>query len=356
MSDFAAPTPPSPPTLPTRRTLLGAVATALAVPTAAWVAPAWAAPAAGPVTSLVSGPVTSPVTGTVSGPSLRQPTPLILAQEAPDDIDPAGWLVSEKFDGVRAWWDGRVLRFRSGLVVAAPDSFLKALPPVPLDGELWLGRGRFDELSGIVRRGRPDEAAWRDVRYMAFEMPGAGGRFDERARALRQLLKSGGDPAARSGVPSVVNAVADSAPIAARTQAAGQPRVMAVEQFTFADRATLRAALDRLVAEGGEGLMLHRADAPEVHGRSRLLLKLKPLHDDEAVVIGHQPGSGRLSGRLGALRVRDDAGRVFEVGTGLSDAQRDKPPAIGSRITFTHRGRTPSGLPRFAAFLRERAI
>jgi DNA ligase-1 len=258
-----------------------------------------------------------------------------LAQEAPPDIDPAGWLVSEKFDGVRAWWDGLVLRFRSGLIVAAPAAFLKALPPTPLDGELWLGRGRFDELSGIVRRGIPDDAAWQRVRYMAFEMPGAGGRFEERALRLQQRFPRGGDAVTGPGAYSPV---------------------CAVPHFRCVDHDDLKATLERVVAAGGEGLMLHRADAPDIQGRSPLLLKLKPLHDDEAVVVGYQAGFGRLSGRMGALQVLDDEGRQFEVGTGFSDAQRLSPPAIGTRITFTHHGRTPSGVPRFASFLRERPL
>lgn len=336
---LAEPNRASAPTGPVRRHLLGAVAAALALPWVPWAAPARAARSASSGQSVV---------------------PLTLAQEAPNDIDPQGWLVSEKYDGVRAWWDGHVLRFRSGLTVAAPASFLQALPAVPLDGELWLGRGRFDELSGIVRRIQPDEAVWRDVRYMVFELPGTEGRFDERARALRHLLgpdaPSNVRALARSGAHSVVDEGSVPANGSTGNPASGRPRVVAVEQAICADRAHLRALLDEVVAQGGEGLMLHRADAPQVHGRSPLLLKLKPLHDDEAVVIGHQPGQGRLASRLGALRVRDDAGRVFEVGTGLSDTQRSAPPAIGSRITFTHRGRTPRGVPRFAAFLREQAL
>jgi DNA ligase-1 len=315
------------------------MATALVVPSTVLVAPAWSSPLGGAEHAQRAEFAAGAKRGEPGelgglGDSVRRvprkSVPLILAKEAPDDIDPTEWLVSEKYDGVRAWWDGRMLRFRSGMPIAAPASFVASLPPVPLDGELWLGRGRFDELSGIVRRVQPEADSWRDVRYKVFEMPGAGGRFHERARRLAALLRA-------SVTQGVVHAEA-------------------VEQVSCPNRDILRAALERVIAQGGEGLMLHRADAPEVHGRSPLLLKLKPLHDDEAVVIGHQPGTGRLAGRLGALRVRDDAGRVFEVGTGLSDAQRAEPPALGTRITFTHRGRTPSGLPRFAALLRERPI
>jgi DNA ligase-1 len=128
-----------------------------------------------------------------AGPAEAAP-PLLLAHEADEHIDPAGWLVSEKLDGVRAAWDGTQLRFRSGRPVAAPAWFVARLPRTPLDGELWLGRGRFDELSGLVRRGEPDDAAWREVRYMVFELPGAPGSFAERAPALARIAASAAVP------------------------------------------------------------------------------------------------------------------------------------------------------------------
>jgi DNA ligase-1 len=100
--------------------------------------------------------------------------------------------------------------------------------------------------------------------------------------------------------------------------------------------------------------MLHRASAQWQPGRSGQVLKLKPLHDAEATVLGHQPGRGRHAGRLGALRVRSDKGVVFEIGTGFSDAERADPPAAGRRVSYTHRGYTAGGVPRFASFLRVR--
>ncbi len=250
---------------------------------------------------------------------------LLLAQESGPDPDPAGWLVSEKFDGVRALWDGRALRFRSGLPVAAPAWFLERLPATPLDGELWLGRGRFEALSGAVRRAAPDSGEWRALRYLVFEQPGGAGTFAERAQRLADIAR-------------------DSA----------FPLLQAVRQETLADRAALQRRLAAVLAGGGEGLVLHRADAPYVTGRSAVLLKLKPRHDAEAVVIGHEPGRGRHAGRLGALRVRGADGTVFRIGTGFSDAQRDAPPPPGSVVTYLHRGHTEAGVPRFASFLRVR--
>jgi len=255
----------------------------------------------------------------------REPAPLQLAREAPADIDPRGWLVSEKLDGARAWWDGEQLRFRSGIPIQAPAWFTQRLPRTPLDGELWLGRGCFEDLVGAVRRQAPDDAAWREVRYQVFDLPGAPGPFEQRAARLRALVER-----------------------------AGWAGLEAVEQRLVPDRAALRAWLDHVVEGGGEGLMLHRAQALWRPGRSPDLLKLKTSQDDEAVVIGHVQGRGRLAGQLGALRVRDAQGREFLLGTGMDDALRSNPPPVGSLVSYTYQGRTGQGLPRFASYLRER--
>jgi DNA ligase-1 len=252
-----------------------------------------------------------------------------LARPAPPGIDPTGYLVSEKLDGVRALWDGRRLRFRSGLPVVAPSWFTARLPAVPLDGELWLGRGRFEELSGIVRRAAAIDAAWRAVRYEAFDLPGGtgagAGPFAERAERLAGIVRS-----------------------------AGFDALHAVPQRQLGDGAALRIWYEEVLRGGGEGLILHRADALWQGGRGDAVLKLKPVADAEAVVVGHVPGRGRHQGRLGALQVRTEAGIEFLIGTGLTDAQRAAPPAIGSTVTYTHRGLTASGVPRFASFVRVR--
>jgi DNA ligase-1 len=251
---------------------------------------------------------------------------LLQAQTAPAGIDPTGYLVSEKYDGVRAVWDGHTLRFRSGLPIQAPADFVARLPAVPLDGELWLDRGRFEALSGLVRRQMSDAVAWRQLRYMVFEMPGVSGSFALRAQRIAMIA-----------------------------QQHGWPQVQAVEQQLLDSPQALQRRLDEVVAAGGEGLMLHRSEALYETGRSASLLKLKPLHDAEARVIGHAAGRGRHAGRMGALRVRSAAGVDFLLGTGFSDAEREAPPPLGSWVTFTHRGVTVEGVPRFASFLRVRS-
>lgn len=250
---------------------------------------------------------------------------LLLAEVCPDTVDPADYWISEKLDGVRAYWDGQRLLFRSGRRIAAPDWFIASLPKAPLDGELWMGRGAFERLSGVVRRAIPVDEEWRGVRYMIFELPGAEGDFTARIAAMRRLVVH-------------IN----------------RRWVQMVEQSRVANRIELQQHLDAVVAQGGEGLMLHRADAPYVTGRSEVLLKLKPWLDAEAVVIAHQPGQGKYAGRMGALRVRTPEGVEFEIGTGFSDAVRQAPPPVGSTVTYRHTGRTAEGVPRFARYWRRR--
>ena len=130
--------------------------------------------------------------------------------------------------------------------------------------------------------------------------------------------------------------------------------MQAVGQNKVASAAELQQILAQVVQAGGEGLMLHRADALYESGRSDTLLKLKPWLDAEAVVIAHLPGKGKYQGQLGALLVRAPDGREFRLGTGFSDAQRREPPPLGSTVTYRYRELTGKGLPRFASFLRQR--
>lgn len=268
---------------------------------------------------LIGLALTLPIHATAEAPAI------LLANVYRDQVDVSRYLASEKLDGVRAIWDGQTLRFRSGKTINAPGWFLAGLPKQPLDGELWIARGQFERVSGIVRREIPDDAAWREVRYMIFELPGAPGAFSERAEQIRRIVRQ-----------------------------ANVPWLFEIKQFFPVDRGNLKKRLDEVVRGGGEGLMLHLADAPYETGRSDVLLKVKPWQDAEAVVIGHQPGKGRFAGTLGALKVRTPEGMEFLLGTGFSAAQRREPPALGAMVTYRYRDLTGGGLPRFASFLRIR--
>jgi DNA ligase-1 len=250
---------------------------------------------------------------------------LLLANSYHPGIDLDRYWVSEKLDGVRARWDGARLISRGGRPIPAPVWFLAGFPTTPLDGELWMGRGTFERMSAMARRGEPDPVAWGQARFMVFDLPGQDGPFGQRLAALHALL-----------TPSP------------------SPYLVLIEQFRVPDHASLMARLREVVAGGGEGLMLHREDSPYRAGRSDDLLKVKPYQDAEARVVGHLPGKGRFQGMLGALLVEEADGTRFRLGTGFSHAQRRDPPGLGSLITFKYQGRTAKGTPRFASFLRVR--
>jgi DNA ligase-1 len=250
---------------------------------------------------------------------------LLLAERYHGDIDVTQYWVSEKLDGVRAVWDGKSLRFRSGNLVPAPQWFLDVLPKQPLDGELWLGRGTFDQLSASVRRPSPDDTEWRRVRYMIFELPDAPGSFTDRVEQIKAIVA-----------------------------AAKLPWLQAIPQFRLLDAAALQKKLREIVRDQGEGLMLHRADAAYETGRSSALLKVTPWLDAEARVVAHLPGKGKFAGMIGALRMELPDGRRFSLGSGLSDALRRDPPPLGTLITYRYRELTPNGMPRFPRYLRVR--
>ena len=263
----------------------------------------------------------------VSPVAATEPTAprLMLATNYKSGPAVSDYWISEKLDGVRGRWDGRRLHTRGGQPITPPAWFTAGWPKVAMDGELWIGRGRFDEVSGLVRAGKADGSAWRRVRFMVFDLPDHPGNFDARVMRMRTLL--------------------------------GTARVswlQPVVQYRVANAAELDARLKQVVANGGEGLMLHHRNARYRVGRSDCFLKDKPHEDAEARVVAHTPGKGKYTGMLGALVVQQVDGRQFRLGSGFTDAQRSAPPPIGSLVTYRYNGLTSKGLPRFARFLRIR--
>lgn len=250
---------------------------------------------------------------------------LMLAEVYKPGMSLADYWVSEKYDGVRAYWDGRQLYTRGGERIVAPAWFTATLPKQPLDGELWAGRGRFAHAVSTVRSQTPNDIAWHEMKFMVFDLPAQGGDFTARLGVLRRLLP-----------------ITDA------------PWVVAVPQERATTAEALQALLDKTVKMGGEGLMLHRGASLYRAERNNDLLKVKTHDDAEARVVGHVPGKGRHAQRLGALLVEMPGGQRFKLGTGLSDAEREHPPAIGSWVTYRYNGLTAGGLPRFARFMRVR--
>jgi len=287
-----------PPPIDTRRRHIACALGALALP--------WMAPAAQAATA----------------------PPLMLAKSYDGRSDPAGFWVSEKYDGVRGYWDGQRLLTRAGNPIAAPVWFTAGWPTTPMEGELWAGRGKFSQAVSTVRQQTPDEAAWRALRFMVFDLPAQGGAFNERLPLLQ-----------------------------ARVAQLGQAWVQAVAQTPATTVQALQARLAETVRAGGEGLVLHRGSALYTAQRSDDLRKFKPFDDAEARVVGQVAGTGKHAGRLGALWLEQPAADGqpalrFKLGTGFSDAQRTDPPPVGAWVSYRYRGLTDKGVPRFASFLR----
>ncbi|WP_224363580.1 DNA ligase [Hyalangium versicolor] len=247
--------------------------------------------------------------------------PVLLAHSWENDTDLTGWWMSEKLDGVRAYWDGTRFLSRQGNPFYAPDWFTEKLPDHPLDGELFGGRKKFQRTVSIVRRQDMSDD-WKELAFVIFDAPALDAPFEERIAHVQQYVD-------------------DVAP----------PYAEWLPHETCQGVDHLRSELARVEGLGGEGLMLRQPGSRYEVGRSHTLLKVKSFKDDEARVIGHQPGAGRHKGRLGALEVELRNGTRFSVGTGLSDAERGNPPALGSIITFRYQELSNDGVPRFPSYV-----
>ncbi|PQO34002.1 DNA ligase [Blastopirellula marina] len=248
--------------------------------------------------------------------------PLLLAQSWDNATDLSGWWMSEKLDGVRAYWNGKQFLSRQGNIYHAPDWFVEGLPSTPLDGELWIDRKRFQQTVSVVRR-QDKSDHWKNVRLLVFDAPECEGSFENRLEHLAEILGP------------------DQHPYAALHQ-----------HQCCRSLAHLQEELARVEQLGGEGLMLREPGSNYEVGRSTSLLKVKRFHDTEAVVLDHRPGKGKFKGMLGALIVQLPDGTEFSVGTGFSDAQRVSPPPPGSVITFRYQELSDGGVPRFPSFVR----
>ncbi|MEE9302395.1 MAG: DNA ligase [Thiotrichaceae bacterium] len=255
------------------------------------------------------------------------PPELLLAKkyDKEKDIEISRYFISEKYDGVRALWNGKQLVSRQGNVYHAPNWFIADFPNQSLDGELWISRGHFEDLVSTVKKAQPIDTEWTKVRYMVFELPKGKGTFGHRLEQLAAILAHN-----------------------------KSKYIKLIEQFRLHSHQELMDTLKEITQHGAEGLMMHRADALYHTGRSDDLLKVKIYQNTEATVIQHIPGRGKYTGMLGSVLVQDKAGKRFKIGSGFSDAERANPPPVGSLITYKYYGLTKNKIPRFASFIRIR--
>ncbi|CAH0535668.1 DNA ligase [Vibrio stylophorae] len=267
----------------------------------------------------------SAMTAAMSCYVVAQPPQLMLASDYRASIEANQYYASEKYDGIRAFWNGQSLITRSGKTLNPPAWFVLGFPEMPLDGELWMGRGQFQRLTQTVLDQEPNDAEWGQVRYMVFDLPMEPSNFAMRQALLRQVI---------DGSSATYLAPA--------------------HQKLIQDDAELEAFYQATIAQGGEGIMLHHINSLYINGRSAMLQKRKPFADSEATVIGYTQGKGKFKGMLGALIVQMPSGQVFKIGSGFSVDERQSPPPIGSTVTYRYNGHTDGGLPRFARFIRLR--
>ena len=251
------------------------------------------------------------------------PPQIQLATLYHDDINIQKYWVSEKLDGVRGYWDGKNLISRQGNIFNSPKWFTKNFPTTPLDGELWIGREKFELVSGIVRQIKASDQDWQKITFMIFDLPTSKEKFTVRITQMQNIVKK-----------------------------TNSPYLQMIPQQHISNKVQLQALLENILRKGGEGLMIHKGSAYYQTKRSNDLMKLKKYQDAEAIVLKYFPGKGRNKGRLGAILVKTPEGLIFKIGSGFSDSERENPPAIGSTITYQYIGKTKNGIPRFASFIR----
>ncbi len=251
-------------------------------------------------------------------------SPKLLLLEQYEDQNITGYLMSEKLDGIRAYWDGKNLLSRSGKIIHAPKWFKKNFPSFEVDGELWSKRGDFEFIQSVVMDKKPSKG-WKKITYNIFEVPNQKGKLIKRLEVLKKYLKS-----------HQIH------------------HMKIIKQTVCEDKKHLEKFFEEVKSKGGEGVVLRDPKAPYIAKRTTKALKYKDFEDDECEVVSYHKGKGKYEGLLGSFTCSLKNGVEFKVGSGLIDKERRNPPAIGKIITFKHQGYTKYGKPRFPVFLRVR--
>ncbi|MDD2357537.1 MAG: DNA ligase [Thiovulaceae bacterium] len=240
------------------------------------------------------------------------------------DQNISGWMMSEKLDGIRGYWDGKQLLSRQNKPINAPKWFTQDLPPFALDGELWTMRADFENIQSIVMDDKPSEK-WKEITYNIFEVPNAEGNFTQRLQKAQDYIS-----------------------------AHHLMHVRVITQKICNNKKELKKFLDEVLKKHGEGAVIKDGSKNYFEGRSDSILKVKLAQDMEGKVIGYKAGTGKYKGMMGSLKVELESGEHLFIGTGFSDETRKKPPILGSIITFKYFGFTKKGKPRFASYMRVR--
>ena len=229
--------------------------------------------------------------------------------------------MSEKLDGIRAYWSGKNLISRGGKIIHAPAWFTKNYPPFPIDGELWTKRADFENISSIVRDKTPNEEQWKQIKHYIFEVPNAKGGLLERLKKVE--------------------------PYEGKT-------IKILPQMPIKNQNHLQQFLKQIEQKKGEGVVVRDPNTPYIAKRTSKALKVKSFLDKECKIVAYNRGHGKLKDMMGSVTCQMDNNSTFKIGSGFSMNERKNPPAIGSVITFKYKEMTKYGKPRFPVFLRVR--
>lgn len=243
-----------------------------------------------------------------------------------------GYLMSEKLDGIRGIWEAGKFKTRQDNPIHTPSYFTYNFPSFKLDGELWIARAKFDEVSALIRSDNLDSSLWKSVTYNVFDVPNACEEFKLTPCTLSNRLK-------------VLERYLQQNP---------NPYIKIIKQIPIKDQEHLKEFYKDIVFNKGEGVVIRKDFAPYEKGRSKNALKLKPYEDAECKVIAYTEGKGKFQGKIGALLCQMPNDRVIKIGSGLKDKDRENPPEIGSIVTYKFNGLTKNFLPRFPVFLHIR--
>ena len=246
--------------------------------------------------------------------------PKLLLLKVYRDQNITGWVMSEKLDGVRAYWDGKHLISRSGKIIHAPKWFTKEYPPFEIDGELWSKRGDFENILSIVRDKTPS-SKWREIKHYIFEVPNAKGNLFQRLAKVKPYVGK---------------------------------YIKIIKQIPIKNRQHMQNFLHKIEAMGGEGVVVRDPNVPYIGKRTSKVLKVKSFKDTECIVVKVLKGKGKYANMLGSIECKLPNGKLFKIGSGFSDKERKNPPSIGDRVTFKYKELTKYGKPRFPVFLRVR--
>jgi DNA ligase-1 len=292
----------------------------------------------------------------------------------------AGWLLSEKLDGERCFWDGGVSRgilasevpyantvkdhrlkippvatglwTRSGKVIHAPDWWLDHLVQVPMDGELFMGRKQFQTLRKIVSQHVPD-SRWDQITYHVFDSPPMHRFLECREIKVRSQYSYWVEPTAEDWY---WNMAAKNPRILVHQKGysydwlqANVPQnkvVTLIPQIELSDsfdtaQEEIKQYLDAFLMSNAEGVMLRDPKAKWDNVRSHFFLKHKPWFDAEGVIVGFTSGretdrGSKLRGLIGAL-ILDFNGKRLEL-SGLTDEERQFGRPCDTEWAWEHPG------------------